>query len=68
MKDFNPTALLIDWCFAKDGDVANALSGVFSRMLLEYDNSRIVGANKRWVKLSEHQKELLDIKKLLINY
>ena len=62
VKEYNPTAVVIDWCYSKDGDVANVLctSGVLSEMWLSAERNLIVGVNEQWIKLGKEQKQLLD--------
>ena len=59
VKKFNPTVLVIGWCWSSQGDAALALRGeaVFSRMILQHDIRAISGVET--AELSDQQKEIV---------
>ena len=63
VKAFNPTAIVIDLCYSKDGDVANLLqsSGILSDMWLSAERNLILGVNDQWIKLGKEQKQVIDL-------
>ena len=52
-EKFNPTAIVIDWCHSKDGDVANLLvtSGILPRIWLTAGKNMMLGPNDQWIEL-----------------
>ena len=61
VNKYNPNAIIIDWPFSKDGDVANYLctSGILPELRLTLDRTSIVGVNHNWIKLDENQRRVL---------
>ena len=45
VEELDPSAIILDWCFTKNGDVANLLTkaGVVSRMWMSFERTSIVG-------------------------
>ena len=60
IKKFEPSTLIIDWCFTRGGFTAQQLTaaGVVSHIKLENDLSIITGRD--WIKLSEEQKKVIE--------
>ena len=60
IKKFEPSTLIIDWCFTRGGYTAQQLTaaGVISRIMLENELSIITG--RGWIKLSDEQKKVID--------
>ena len=62
VEQLNPSAIILDWCFAKNGDVANLLtkSGIVAKMWLRFERTSIVGmTGKGFIELSKEQTETL---------
>ena len=68
VKMYKPHAIIIDWCYSKDGDVANVLmaSGILSEMRLTFERTSIVGMSNTWISLDDKQKDVLAEVALLI--
>jgi hypothetical protein len=60
VKKFQPSTLIIDWCFTRGGNTAQKLTagGFISRIILENELSIITG--RGWIKLSKEQKKVMD--------
>ena len=61
VSQYKPHAVIIDWPFSKDGDVANHLltSGSIAELRLSLDRKSIVGINHNWIQLDENQRKVL---------
>ena len=58
VRAFGPNAIVLDWCFAKDGDVAKILckSGILSELWLKHERTSMVGiSDGRWINLDSEQ-------------
>ena len=71
VRAFGPNAIVLDWCFAKDGDVAKILckSGILSELWLKHERTSMVGiTDGRWINLDSEQTQYLhDVSKRLEN-
>ena len=69
IDDLGPSAIIVDWCYAKNGDVANLLTqaGIIARMWLRFERTSIVGlTGNGFVALDTKQTETLrDVVKLI---
>ena len=69
VEKLNPSAIILDWCFTKNGDVANLLTkaGIVSRMWMRFERTSIVGmTGNGFIELSNQQKEILrDVVRLI---
>ena len=62
VEELGPSAIILDWCFTKNGDVANLLTkaGIVSRMWLIFERTSIVGmTGNGLIELSNQQTEAL---------
>ena len=69
VNEYKPHAIIIDWPFSKDGDVANYLcsSGILPELRLTLERTSIVGARNNWIQLDENQRKILNDVSSLIN-
>ena len=69
VNKYKPHAIIIDWPFSKDGDVANYLcsSGILPELRLTLERTSIVGAHNNWIQLDENQRKILNDVSSLIN-
>ena len=62
VRAFDPNAIVLDWCFTKDGDVAKILckSGILSELWLKHERTSMVGiTDGRWISLDQEQTQYL---------
>ena len=62
VRAFDPNAIVLDWCFAKDGDVANVLckSGILAELWLQHEKTSMVGiTDGKWINLDIEQTKYL---------
>lgn len=62
VRKYDPHAIIIDWSYSKDSDVANVLcsSGIVPEMRLTFERTALIGTNDMWVKLDNKQREALN--------
>merc|ERR1712110_1022118 len=62
VRTFGPNAIVLDWCYAKTGDVSNVLcrSGILSEMWLKHERTSMVGiTDGKWISLDTEQTQYL---------
>ena len=69
IEELGPSAIIVDWCYAKNGDVANLLTraGIIARMWLRFERTSIVGlTGNGFLALDKKQtKTLRDVAELI---
>ena len=60
VRTFAPTAIVLGWCYTKNGDVANILckTGILAELWLKHERTSMV-SNGRWINLDKEQTQYL---------
>ena len=60
IRTFVPTAIVLGWCYTKNGDVANTLykTGILAELWLRHERTSMV-SNGKWINLDKEQTHYL---------